>query len=141
MPTQNSTHLTLQEAQELLKPFNCIANKSISSESEKALIRQALLLLIEHSDYQILGICADTAAQGLSALKSYAEALGYPSLFDLQPIEGSVYIKFNPKTGLCYLDSYTGSHRGVLVSCQSAYEDGINDMYGHLPLDLFGTQP
>lgn len=137
MPTQHSTPLTLQEAQELLQPFNCIENKSITSESEKTLIRQALLLLTEHSDYQILGICADTAAQGLSALKSYAEALGYPSLFDLQPIEGSVYIKFNPKSGLCYLDSYTGIHRGVLVSCQSAYEDGINEMYGHLPLDLF----
>lgn len=141
MPTQNSTPLTLQEAQALLKPFNCIANKSITSESEKALIRQALLLLTEHSDYQILGICADTAAQGLSALKSYADALGYQSFFDLQPIEGSVYIKFNPKSGLCYLDSYTGIHRGVLVSCQSAYEDGINEMYGHLPLDLFESQP
>ncbi|NET58890.1 MAG: DUF1824 family protein [Symploca sp. SIO2E6] len=130
-------NLTVQEAQELLKPFNCIENKSIDSESEKALIRQALILLTNHSDYQILGICADTVTQGLSALKTYSEALGYQPNFDLDPIDGSVYIKFNPNSGLCYLDSYTGTHRGVLVSCQSAYEDGINDMYGHLPLDLF----
>ena len=141
MPTQNSTPLTVQEAQQLLKPFNCIENKSVNSESEKALLRQALLLLTEHSDYQILGICADTAAQGLSALKSYAEAFGYQPPGNLEPIDGSVYIKFNPNTSLCYLDSYTGSHRGVLVSCQSAYEDGINEMYGHLPLDLFESQP
>ncbi len=137
MSTQNSTDLTVQEAQELLKPFNCIENKSISSESEQALIRQALLLVIEHSDYQILGICADTAAQGLSALKTYSEALGYQPNLELDLIDGSVYIKFNPNSGLCYIDSYTGSHRGVLVSCQSAYPDGINDMYGHLPLNLF----
>ena len=137
MPTPNSTQLTLQEAQELLKQFNCIENKSINSESEKDLIRQALLLLTEHSDYQILGICADTAVQGLSALKTYSEALGYQPNLNLTPIDGSVYLKFNPKSGLCYLDSYTGNHRGVLVSCQSAYADGINEMYGHLPLDLF----
>ncbi|NER21618.1 MAG: DUF1824 family protein [Symploca sp. SIO1C2] len=128
---------TIQEAQELLKPFNCIENKSIDSEAEKALIRQAILLLTQHSDYQILGICADTVAQGLSALKTYSEALGYQPNLDLTPIDGSVYIKYNPNSGLCYLDSYTGTHRGVLVSCQSAYENGINDMYGHLPLDLF----
>jgi|SRR4028118_409450 hypothetical protein len=137
MSTQNSTNLTVQEAQELLKPFNCVEGKSVTSESEKALIRQALLLLTELSDYQILGICADTAAEGLTALKTYSEALGYQPTLDLASIDGSVYIKFNPKTGLCYLDSYTGTHRGVLVSCQSAYEGGINEMYGHLPLDLF----
>ena len=137
MVTQNSTPLTVQEAQQILKPFNCVENKCVNSESEKALLRQALLLLAEHSDYQILGICADTAAQGLSTLKSYAEALGYQPPLDLDPIDGSVYIKFNPKSRLCYLDSYTGTHRGVLVSCQSAYADSINEMYGHLPLDLF----
>jgi hypothetical protein len=38
---------------------------------------------------------------------------------------------------LCYLDSYAGHHRGVLVSCQSYQEGGVNEMYGHLPLDLF----
>jgi hypothetical protein len=141
MVTQNSTPLSIQEAQQLLKPFNCIENKSVNSESEKALLRQALLLLAEHSDYQILGICADTTTEGLSALKSYAEALGYQPPLDLEPIDGSVYIKFNPKSRLCYLDSYRGTHRGVLVSYQSAYADSINEMYGHLPLDLFESQP
>lgn len=141
MSAQTSTPLTVQEAQQLLKPFNCVENKTINSESEKVLIRQALLLLAQHSDYQILGICADTAAQGLAALKSYAEALGYQPPLDLDPIDGSVYIKFNPKSRICYLDSYTGTHRGVLVSCQSAYQDGMNEMYGHLPLDLFESQP
>lgn len=137
MSLLNSTNLTVQDAQALLKPFNCIENKSINSESEKALIQQALLLLAKHSDYQILGICADTIKQGLLALKTYAEVLGYQPPLQLEAIEGSIYLKFNPKSGLCYLDSYTGTHRGVLVSYQSAYEGGMNEMYGHLPLDLF----
>ncbi|MFB8790893.1 MAG: DUF1824 family protein, partial [Potamolinea sp.] len=135
MSTQNSINLTVQAAQELLKPFNCLEGKSVNSESEKDLIRQALLLLTKHSDYQIFGVCADTTTQGLAALKNYAEALGYTPNFDITPIEGAVYIKFNPNSGLCYLDSYTGIHRGVLVSYQSSDEEGINEMYGHLPVD------
>lgn len=141
MSLPNSTHLTIEDAQELLKAFNCIENNSINSASEKALIQQALLLLAEHSEYQILGICADTMEAALLALKTYTEALGYQPPLQLDFVEGSVYLKFNPKSGLCYLDSYTGTHRGVLVSCQSAYEGGINQMYGHLPLDLFILEP
>jgi len=136
MSTQYSTNLTVEEAQKILKGFNCIESKPVAA-SEKALIREALLLLASFSDYQILGVCADTSAQGLLALKTYSEALGYEAILDLTPVQGSVYIKFNPKTGLCYLDSYSGKHRGVLVSYQSSQQESINEMYGHLPLDLF----
>lgn len=137
MSTQNSTNLTILQAQNLLKPFNCLEPKSVNSESEKALIREAILLLAKHSDYQILGICADTAAQGLLALKTYSQALGYEPTLDLGAVDGSIYIKFNPTTGLCYLESYTGTYRGVLVSYQSSHAGEINEMYGHFPLDLF----
>lgn len=138
MSTQNSTNLTFEEAQKILKGFSCVESKSVAA-SEKALIREALLLIVSFSDYQMLGICADTSTQGLLALKTYSEALGYEATADLTPVEGSVYIKFNSKTGLCYLDSYLGRHRGVLVSCQSSQHESINEMYGHLPLDLFDS--
>ena len=137
MSTKKSINLTVQEAQEILKPFNCIEGKTLSSESEKVLVRQALLLLAEHSDYQILGICASTLAQGLSALKTYSEAFGYQAPLELDSVDGPVYIKFNGHSGLFYSDSYTGEYSGVLVSCQSSDQEGINEMYGHLPLDLF----
>jgi len=137
MSTQNSIPLSLSDAQALLEPFNCLESQPVVSDAEKEKLRQALTLLAEQSDYQIFGICADTAAQGLSALKTYAQALGYQPNLDLTPIEGAVYIKYNGNSGLCYIDSYTGEHRGVLVSCQSSFEGGINEMYGHLPLDLF----
>jgi hypothetical protein len=70
-------------------------------------------------------------------MKTYSRALGYQPPTDLPQPEGPVYIKLNGKNGLCYLDSYSGHHRGVLVSCQSYQEGGVNEMYGHLPLDLF----
>jgi hypothetical protein len=134
-----STSLTLEAAHACLKQFDCLQHHAVTP-SEPAVIRQALQLVANQSDYQLLGICADTFAEGYQALETYAEALGYARTFSLEPIAGPVYIKFNPKSGLCYVDSYIGEHRGVLVSCQSAYDAGINDMYGHLPLDLF-VQP
>ncbi|MGB3207158.1 MAG: DUF1824 family protein [Crinalium sp.] len=134
---QQKTDLTVPAAQNLLKNYDCVSSKTIDSEAEKALLRQALLLLTEHSDYQILGICADTAHEGIATLKSYVEAFGYEENINLPLREGAVYIKLNLKNGSSYINSYEGSHRGVLVSCQSVYEGGINEMYGHLPLDLF----
>lgn len=140
MSVQNLSNLTVQEAHKILKVFDCLRIDSSEDAPDKDSIRQALLLVSELSDNQILGVCADTTEQGIKALKTYATALGYEVNKNLAPIDGSVYIKFNPKTNLCYLNPYIGEHRGVLVSCQSANEDGINEMYGHLPLDLFTSE-
>ncbi len=134
---QQQSDLTVEAAQALLKDFNCIAGKLVTSEAEKMLIRQAVLVVGHFSDYQILGICADTATQGIATLASYAKALGYQPNLDLTSVDGAVYIKFNPVTSLCYLNPYSGEHRGVLVSCHSPESGVVNDIYGHLPLDLF----
>jgi len=131
------TTLSQSTAHALLKQWDCLT-QTIVSESERDAMRQALLVLTQHSDYQILGICADSVSQGIQALRDYATALSLllpESLPEL--LDGPVYLKLNPKLGRCYVDAYTGSHRGVLISYQSAYDDGINEMYGHLPLDLF----
>ena len=139
MNTQNPTNLTVQEAQEILEDFSCVDTKSVS-ESEKALLRQSLLLLTSSSDYQNLGICADTAEQGFLALATYLKALGYEANFERDDISSSispVYIKFNTQRESYYLDSYRGKYRGVLVSCQSLQDESINGTYGHLPLNLF----
>ncbi|WP_353929775.1 DUF1824 family protein [Okeanomitos corallinicola TIOX110] len=137
MSTSNSTTLTVSEAKKILNKFNCLDIAPILKPLEKALTRQAIILLTKLSDYQILGICADTAEEGILAMKTFSHAFGYQAPDNLPQPEGPVYIKLNGKNGLCYLDSYAGHHRGVLVSCQSYKEGGVNEMYGHLPLDLF----
>ncbi|MBD2562829.1 MULTISPECIES: DUF1824 family protein [Nostoc] len=137
MSIPNHQNLTAEEAKKLLNKFNCLDIAPILNPSEKVVIRNALILLTKLADYQILGICADTAEEGILAMKTYSLALGYEPPDNLSTPEGPVYIKLNGKNGLCYLDSYDGHHRGVLVSCQSYDEEGINEMYGHLPLDLF----
>ncbi|MBD2139240.1 DUF1824 family protein [Anabaena sp. FACHB-1237] len=137
MSTSNHRQMTLQEAKKILNKFNCLDIAPILKPSEKIVIREALIFVSSIADYQILGICADTADEGILAMKTYSRALGYQPPSNLPHPEGPVYIKLNGKNGLCYLDSYPGHHRGVLVSCQSYQEGGINEMYGHLPLDLF----
>ena len=129
--------LTRKDAETVLQQFICVDSTS-SQPADYALIREALLVVASLSDYQILGICADSAEQGLRSLRSYSTALGYEGLPEVQSIPGVVYIKYNPRLGRAYMESYAGEHRGVLVSCQSDYSDGVNDTFGHLPLDLLG---
>lgn len=141
MFTPNSANLNVEQAQKILKEFSCTDTKSVDSEAQKALIRQALLLLTSKSDSQNLGVCADSTAQGFLALETYLQALGYKINLDQADTTsgvGPVYIKFSTQRESYYLDSYTGKYRGVLVTCQSLHDE-INGTYGHLPLDLFVT--
>jgi hypothetical protein len=135
--TNSDVSPSVTAADQLLRQFDCLTPRKLLAVEDKQPVRQALLVVAEQSDYQMMGICADTIEQGQTALTAYATALGYSLESDLQAIEGPVYIKFNPKSGSCYASAYEGEHRGVLVSCQSAYDSGVNAMYGHLPLDLF----
>ncbi len=130
--------INLTTANSILKQVDCIRTDSIPP---KETLKAALQIVASKSDFQIFGVCANSLSEGITALAQYAQALGYalPDDYQLDAIDGSIYIKFNPKAGLIYADSYQGDHRGVLVSCQSAYADGLNEMYGHLPLDLFAT--
>ncbi|MEO1209644.1 MAG: DUF1824 family protein [Cyanobacteria bacterium J06638_20] len=127
---------SLTDAERFLKQFDCL-NPDEARAMDYAPIRAALAIATEQSDYQILGVCASSLDQGTQALLQYAQALGYTPEPQFEPVDGAVYIKFNPRTGLCYAKSYTGHHRGVLVSCQADFSDGHSQMYGHLPLDLF----
>ncbi|MEL6222050.1 MAG: DUF1824 family protein [Cyanobacteria bacterium J06627_8] len=128
----------IKTAHQLLKQFDCRPTEPIETPAT-ADIQAALKAVAQQSDFQIFGVCASSLDEGVAALKQYAQALGYqiPQDTVFERVEGAAYIKFNPKAGLVYTDQYVGDHRGVLVSCQSAYADGWNEMYGHLPLDLF----
>lgn len=137
MTDSRAIALTLDQAHRLLKQFDCQTAAPTLSAEEKASLREALRLVAQHSDYQMLGVCASSQPEGWRALEQYAIALGYAPQPPAVSLEGPVYLKFNPKSSLCYADTYPGEHRGVLVSCQSADPDDINDLYGHLPLDLW----
>lgn len=133
-----SVDRSLAAALELLQSYSCITPKIITSDSEKAQVQEALLLVAQLSEHQNLGICAEDVPTGLAALKSYAQALGYKVPAQDDPVEiAPVYIKFNAQKQTYYLDTYPGTYRGVLVSCQSSEYESLNGTFGHFPLDLF----
>ncbi len=138
MSSESEMNLTVDSALKLLKEYSCIQIKKVATETEKEQLRQALKLITSLSEYENIGICADTLEDGLTALYSYLNALGYgaPKLKSLSPHQGSVYIKYNTHKQSYYVDSYTGTYRGVLISYQTE-NDKIVGTYGHFPLDLF----
>jgi len=127
----------LDTAQQLLRLFTEGDRLPPQQLSPHDQVRQALHQVREHSDYQIFGICAAAIADATTSLKAYLAALGYDAPGEIPTVEGAVYVKYNPKTGRCHVDSYIGEYRGVLVSCQSEYDGDVNETFGHLPLDLF----
>jgi hypothetical protein len=171
MTAQPSTNLTVEEALKILKEYSCVQIRTVTSKINSEELRQALLLITNLSEYENLGICADNAEEGFTALSEYLKAFKYDlnvdsllraesekkssasqkkddrsyfnangdkivSVGEKTTVEGAVYIKFNTQKKTYYLDSYTGSYRGVLVSCQSE-NDTLVGTYGHFPLDLF----
>lgn len=139
MSTQDSIHLTVEQAQKILNEFNCQEANSLESVEAPEKLRQALLLFTHLSDYQNIGICANSADEGFSALEHYLKYLGYPvpeKSNEISQFTGAVYLKYSSLKGSLYIDSYTGSYRGVLFACQSSENESISGTYGHFPLDL-----
>jgi hypothetical protein len=132
-------NLTLEEALETLKEYSCMEVKPVESETEKQRLRQAILLICSLCEYENLGICADSAEAGIAALNSYLAAMGYNFQLTSETVSNDgtpVYLKFNTQKQSHYLDSYPGTYRGVLISCQTE-DDRLSGTYGHFPLDLF----
>jgi hypothetical protein len=131
--------MTIPEADQALRKLQDLG-AAASSEQREA-IRQSLQVLTKAADYHTIGMCADDRAIGLTALQSYAKYFGYDITADLvtalPTINGSVYLKFNPRSNRLYIDTYQGDYRGGLVSFQSDLADGYNGTHGHFPLDLF----
>jgi hypothetical protein len=134
-----SAILSIEDAITLLKSFSCMQVRILESVQEKQQLQQALKTVTEQIDHQNLGICANNSQEGLASLQSYLQALGYPepkNSGDLTHSDRPVYIKCNTTQATYYMESYTGTYRGVLVSCQSENE-ALLGTFGHFPLDLY----
>ena len=118
--------------------FACTDRPDIP-DGDRPTVKTALANVVAASDFQTLGVCADSAAEGYAALATYLAAfdLEAADLPKTSAIAGPIYIKFNSKTGQHYASDYPGDARGVLVCCHCEYPELNSDMYGHLPLDLF----
>jgi hypothetical protein len=104
---------------------------------DRSTTRAAILTLLPAINYLMLGICASSWTEGILALKQYSQALNLTELLPTPELTGAVYIKFNPRLPNCYASAYHGIDRGVLIAAQSEDLTKLNEMFGHLPLDLF----
>jgi hypothetical protein len=106
--------------------------------ADKLPLQDAMRLVVQHSEGQNFGICADTPQEAFTALLSYLKGLGYgveETTMPESPTNGSCYLKYNSLQQSFYLNDYDGTYRGVLLACQGS--EAVNGTYGYFPLDLF----
>ncbi len=96
MMTENS--MTVEKALEILKSYSCLEVKLVESEADKKELQTAIKQIVDLSEYENLGICADSLELAFQGLSSYLAALGYDNnleMASLPPQEKAVYLKFN----------------------------------------------
>lgn len=141
MTSNHSDAPDYQAIRKRLARFSCLDTPPEMSDAERSEVRKALLQFSEAADYETLGVCADTLAVGQAAVERYVAVLSRPIQLELDDRVGPVYIKFNTLKGAWYLDDYSGTSRGVLVSFHASdpATDIVNGTYGPFPLDLFNS--
>lgn len=129
----------LKTIRQFLIQLSLQAQPADLTETQRQTIREALLWLNENSEYQTLGICADSLTEAEAALKSYVKAMSQPIQVDIPAQAGAVFLKFNTLKNAWYVDGYSGDSRGVLLTYHTSEpeEDEVNGTYGPFPLDLF----
>ncbi|MDJ0661596.1 MAG: DUF1824 family protein [Crocosphaera sp.] len=137
--TPANSKLSVDDALKTLKDYSCLQIKIVDFEADKHKLRQAIQIVSSLCETENIGICADNFQEGFTTLKSYLKALELCENVEkltTAPKQTPVYIKFNTDTMSYYVDHYTGSYRGVLISCQSDNHNLVGT-YGHFPLNLF----
>lgn len=130
---------TLKAVRQQLVEISLVHVPADLSTAQRQSVRSALLWLNELSEYQTLGICANSLAEAEVALKGYVAALSQPIQVDMADRKGAVFLKFNTLKNAWYLDGYSGESRGVLVTYHTSEPEleAVNGTYGPFPLDLF----
>ena len=144
----DSVPLTSSQAIALLHRFTGLEtdpSQNLTKNPDQALpnrdeIYTALSVVLEASEYQMLGICAPDFPTGMIALADYLAALGHGTIPEIAELPGPCYIKYNGKTRSGYAAPYEDGYRGVLIACQSSYDGDVNETFGHFPLNLFRSQ-
>ncbi|NMF83617.1 DUF1824 family protein [Nodosilinea sp. P-1105] len=131
----------LSTIRQRLNRFSCLKTPAQLTPAEIDQVKADLQCFNEWSEYQTLGICADSLTEGKTAMESFLAALGVTVNLDLPERQGPIYLKFNTLKGAWYLDDYSGNSRGVLITFHTTEPDmaELVGTYGPLPLGLFSA--
>jgi hypothetical protein len=139
MDTFEPSSDAIKAIRQRLNRFSCLTTPPELGAEEKSQMREDIACFNKWSDYQTLGVCADTLEEGRRSLEAFLRALGVIARLDLPGREGAVYLKFNTLKRAWYLDDYGGLSRGVLITfqCSEAETAEVAGTYGPFPLDLY----
>ncbi|MGF1567994.1 MAG: DUF1824 family protein [Nodosilinea sp.] len=139
MMSPNPTAADLSAIRQRLNVFSGLTTPPPLSAPEAEQVRADLDQFNTLSEYQTLGICASTLVEGKLAMESFLQALGISVELALPEQDGPIYLKFNTLKGAWYLDDYSGTARGVLITFHSSEPEAAElvGTYGPFPLTLY----
>jgi len=122
-----------------LVDLNVLRTAPKLSNSQVKNILEELEANIFNADWITIGIMAPCDTKAIEALQSISNK--YSSIkfgnLDLNNADGSVFLKFNQKTGSVFVRSENGLGEGILITCQYDEDAEESNTFGPLPLDFF----
>ena len=130
-----------------LVDLNSLRSAPLLSNSQIKKLLKELETNIFNADWITIGIMAPSNTKAIESLKSISKkysSIKFGNLdlnkfgnLDLNNSDGSVFLKFNQKTGSVFVRSENGLGEGILITCQ--YDDQFKESntFGPLPLNFF----
>ena len=126
-----------------LVDLNSLRSAPLLSNSQIKKLLKELETNIFNADWITIGIMAPSRTKAIKSLKSISKK--YSSIkfgnLDLNNSDGSVFLKFNQKTGSVFVRSENSLGEGILITCQYDDDDDFKESntFGPLPLNFFYT--
>ena len=122
-----------------LVDLNSLRSAPLLSNSQIKKLLKELETNIFNADWITIGIMAPSRTKAIKSLKSISKK--YSSIkfgnLDLNNSDGSVFLKFNQKTGNVFVRSENVLGEGILITCQYDDEFKESNTFGPLPLNFF----
>ena len=122
-----------------LADLNSLRTAPLLSNSQEKKLLGELEANIYNADWITIGIMASCDTKAIEALLSISKK--YSSIkfgnLDLNNSDGSIFLKFNQKTGSVFVRSENGLGEGILITCQYDDEFKESNTFGPLPLNFF----
>ena len=130
-----------------LVDLNSLRSAPLLSNSQIKKLLKELETNIFNADWITIGIMAPSHTKAIESLKSISKkysSIKFGNLdlnkfgnLDLNNSDGSVFLKFNQKTGSVFVRSENGLGEGILITCQYDDEFKESNTFGPLPLNFF----
>ena len=122
-----------------LVDLNSLRSAPLLNNSQVKKLLGELEANIFKADWITIGIMAPSQTKAIESLRSISKK--YSSIkfgnLDLHKADGSVFLKFNQKTGNVFVRSENGLGEGILITCQINDDFKESNTFGPLPLNFF----